>query len=248
MVLVDNVFGTPEEDALRRDFTINALAYNIADFSVIDYSTGLGDLKQRLIRPIGDPRVRFTEDPVRMLRAVRFAASHDFVIEPVAWESLCELPLQSPAFHRQGSMRRYRNSSSLGPPALPSGSWRRAGFLPPFSRASVDGSMETAAAWPYWRQILSASMSSIKAERPHRLRFSLQHSLAPVWRKRRSHATWKAFPASRHWMKHAPFDGRDLEDCVRPGTGRQSPARHPRPPAFLQRMPPRRPASTVRQA
>jgi poly(A) polymerase len=91
MILVDNVFGTPEEDALRRDFTINALAYNIADFSVIDFSTGLNDLKERLIRLIGDPRVRFTEDPVRMLRAVRFAARLDFVIETVAWEALCEL-------------------------------------------------------------------------------------------------------------------------------------------------------------
>ena len=91
MVLRDNVFGTPEEDALRRDFTINALAYNIADYSVIDYSTGLSDLHEGLIRPIGDPYVRFTEDPVRMLRAVRFAASHDFVIEPAAWETLCEL-------------------------------------------------------------------------------------------------------------------------------------------------------------
>jgi len=91
MVLVDNVFGTPEEDALRRDFTINALAYNIADFSVIDYSTGLSDLQQQMIHPIGDPRIRFTEDPVRMLRAVRFAASHDFAIEPAAWESICDL-------------------------------------------------------------------------------------------------------------------------------------------------------------
>lgn len=91
MVLRDNVFGTPEEDALRRDFTINALAYNIADYSVIDYSTGLGDLREGLIRPIGDPYVRFTEDPVRMIRAVRFAASHNFVIEPAAWETLCEL-------------------------------------------------------------------------------------------------------------------------------------------------------------
>jgi poly(A) polymerase len=91
MILADNLFGTPEEDALRRDFTINALAYNIADFSVIDYSTGLSDLKQRLIHTIGDPLERFTEDPVRMLRAVRFAASHDFVIEPAAWRSICEL-------------------------------------------------------------------------------------------------------------------------------------------------------------
>lgn len=91
MVLVDNVFGTPEEDALRRDFTINALAYNIADFSVIDFSTGLKDLEQGLIRPIGDPHVRFTEDPVRMLRAIRFAASHKFTIDPAAWEKLIEL-------------------------------------------------------------------------------------------------------------------------------------------------------------
>ncbi len=86
MVLRDNLFGTPEEDALRRDFTINAFAYNIADLSVIDYSTGLSDLRQNLIRPIGDPAVRFTEDPVRMLRAVRFAASHGFTIESSAWE------------------------------------------------------------------------------------------------------------------------------------------------------------------
>jgi poly(A) polymerase len=91
MVLRDNVFGTPEEDALRRDFTINALAYNIADYSVIDYSTGLSDLNERLIRPIGDPYVRFKEDPVRMLRAIRFAASHNFAIEPATWEILCEL-------------------------------------------------------------------------------------------------------------------------------------------------------------
>ncbi len=91
MVLRDNVFGTPEEDALCRDFTINALAYNIADFSIIDYSTGLSDLRERLIRLIGDPYIRFAEDPVRMLRAVRFAASHDFVVEPAAWESLCGL-------------------------------------------------------------------------------------------------------------------------------------------------------------
>jgi poly(A) polymerase len=91
MVLRDNVFGTPEEDALSRDFTINALFYNIENFSVIDYSTGLSDLTQRCIRLIGDPYVRFTEDPVRMLRAVRFAASHSFNIEPDTWEVLCEL-------------------------------------------------------------------------------------------------------------------------------------------------------------
>ena len=110
MVLRDNVFGTPEEDALRRDFTINALAYNIADFSVIDHSTGLVDLEQRLIRPIGDPYVRFTEDPVRMLRAVRFAASHGFVIEPATWDVLCEL---SPTITRASSARLYEEVLKL---------------------------------------------------------------------------------------------------------------------------------------
>lgn len=110
MVLLDNVFGTLEEDALRRDFTINALVYTIADSSVIDYSSGLSDLQQRLIRPIGDPRVRFTEDPVRMLRAVRFAASHDFVVEPTAWESLCKL---SPTISRVSPARIYEEIQKL---------------------------------------------------------------------------------------------------------------------------------------
>ena len=80
----DNTFGTPEEDAFRRDFTINALFYDIATFSIIDYVNGLHDLEARLIRSIGDPHVRFLEDPVRMLRAVVFAARLDFTIdEPV---------------------------------------------------------------------------------------------------------------------------------------------------------------------
>jgi poly(A) polymerase len=81
MVLRDNVFGTPEEDAQRRDFTVNALLYNIVDFSIIDYTNGLADLNAGLIRTIGDPDVRFQEDPVRMLRAVRFAALLGFSIE-----------------------------------------------------------------------------------------------------------------------------------------------------------------------
>ncbi len=81
MILRDNVYGTPEEDALRRDFTVNALVYNIADFSIIDFSGGLADLNAGIIRTIGDPVVRFREDPVRMLRAVRFAAQLGFTIE-----------------------------------------------------------------------------------------------------------------------------------------------------------------------
>jgi len=78
----DNTFGTPEEDAFRRDFTINALFYNIADYSIIDYVGGLQDLKDGLIRCIGDPNDRFQEDPVRMLRAIVMAARLSFRLDP----------------------------------------------------------------------------------------------------------------------------------------------------------------------
>ncbi len=89
MVMRDNIFGTPKEDALRRDFTINALFYNIADFSIIDYAGGLEDLDKKIIRVIGEPDKRFAEDPVRMIRAARFAGTLDFDIEPAAYESIC---------------------------------------------------------------------------------------------------------------------------------------------------------------
>jgi poly(A) polymerase len=77
----DNTFGTPEEDAFRRDFTINALFYDIGTFSIIDYTGGLEDLQAGLVRSIGDPVERFQEDPVRMLRAVAMAARLDFRID-----------------------------------------------------------------------------------------------------------------------------------------------------------------------
>jgi poly(A) polymerase len=78
----DNTFGTPEEDALRRDFTVNSLFYDPRTFQVIDYVGGLPDLEARVIRTVSDPEVRMREDPVRMIRAVRFAAKLDFAIEP----------------------------------------------------------------------------------------------------------------------------------------------------------------------
>jgi poly(A) polymerase len=78
----DNTFGTPEQDAFRRDFTINALFYDIATFSIIDYTGGLEDLQARVVRCIGVPEERFQEDPVRMLRAVAMAARLDFRIDP----------------------------------------------------------------------------------------------------------------------------------------------------------------------
>jgi poly(A) polymerase len=86
----DNTFGTPEEDAFRRDFTINALFYDIATFSIIDYVGGLRDLREGLIRSIGDPRQRFQEDPVRMLRAVAFAARLGFRMDAPVVDAIRE--------------------------------------------------------------------------------------------------------------------------------------------------------------
>jgi poly(A) polymerase len=77
----DNTFGTPEQDAFRRDFTINALFYDIETFSIIDYTGGLDDLQAKIVRCIGVPEERFQEDPVRMLRAVAMAARLEFTID-----------------------------------------------------------------------------------------------------------------------------------------------------------------------
>lgn len=84
LITDDNVFGSPREDAYRRDFTINALFYDISDFSVIDWVDGVEDLRRRQIRAIGDAEVRFQEDPVRMLRACELAGRLDFDIEDSA--------------------------------------------------------------------------------------------------------------------------------------------------------------------
>ena len=88
LITSDNVFGSPEQDAFRRDFTINALFYDIADFSVIDFVGGLADLEARVIRSIGDPNVRFREDPVRMMRACELAARLGFGMESETQEAI----------------------------------------------------------------------------------------------------------------------------------------------------------------
>ena len=89
-ILRDNTFGEIEDDALRRDFTANALYYDIHDYAVLDYVGGIQDIEDRLLRLIGDPAIRYQEDPVRMLRAVRFAAKLDFDIEASAAEAIFE--------------------------------------------------------------------------------------------------------------------------------------------------------------
>src|SRR5216684_7008419 len=88
LITDDNTFGTPLQDARRRDFTINALFYNIADFSVIDYVDGLADIETKHIRVIGDPDMRFREDPVRMMRAIEFASRLGFEIEPATYDAI----------------------------------------------------------------------------------------------------------------------------------------------------------------
>lgn len=91
MLLRDNVYGDIEDDALRRDFTVNALYYNVNDFSVIDYAGGIEDLKAGVLRLMGDVETRYREDPVRMLRAARFAAKLGFNCEPATEAPITEL-------------------------------------------------------------------------------------------------------------------------------------------------------------
>jgi poly(A) polymerase len=90
-LLRDNVFGTLEEDVWRRDFTVNALYYNIRDFSVVDFTGGMADHSAGVLRLIGDPTVRYREDPVRMLRAVRFAVKLGFTLHPETEQPIYEL-------------------------------------------------------------------------------------------------------------------------------------------------------------
>lgn len=91
MLLRDNVYGSINEDALRRDFTINALYYTTNRFLVLDFANGCSDLEQRLVRIIGDPEQRYREDPVRLIRAIRFSAKLDFEIEEKTREPIDRL-------------------------------------------------------------------------------------------------------------------------------------------------------------
>ncbi len=96
LLLRDNVYGSLEEDAERRDFTVNALYYTPKDFTLKAYGSGMNDLENKVLRIIGDPETRYREDPVRMMRAVRFAAKLGFSIEPRTGDLIPELaPLLS---------------------------------------------------------------------------------------------------------------------------------------------------------
>jgi poly(A) polymerase len=90
LIVEDNEFGTAEEDARRRDFTINALFLDPKALKIIDYVGGLEDIKASVLRTIGDPRVRMAEDPVRILRAIKFATRLGFRIDEATWQAMCE--------------------------------------------------------------------------------------------------------------------------------------------------------------
>lgn len=91
MLIRDNSYGTLEEDAWRRDFTVNSLYYHVEDGSIIDFTGGVNDIQQRLIRIIGDAKTRYQEDPVRMLRAIRFSAKLKFDLSSETGEPLAQL-------------------------------------------------------------------------------------------------------------------------------------------------------------
>ena len=116
LIRSDNVFGGPQEDAIRRDFTINALLYDIENRQVIDYVDGLPDLRQGVIRTIGAPYVRFREDPVRILRAIRFSARLDMGIEPEVYEAMVDqcsqLSRSAPARLLEDALRLLRSGAA----------------------------------------------------------------------------------------------------------------------------------------
>jgi poly(A) polymerase len=109
-------FGTPEEDALRRDITVNGLFYNIADFSIIDYVGGIADLERQVIRTIGHPGERFQQDPVRMIRVIRHAARTGFSIDHEAYQAILrhreEIQRCSPSRLRDEFFRELKEGAS----------------------------------------------------------------------------------------------------------------------------------------
>jgi len=109
-LLRDNVYGTIEDDAVRRDFTANALYYAIEDFSVRDYTGGFEDVQARVLRLIGDPETRYREDPVRMLRAVRLAAKLDFTIAP---DTARPIPALAPLLRESSPARLFEETLKI---------------------------------------------------------------------------------------------------------------------------------------
>ncbi|MGE5243657.1 MAG: hypothetical protein ACM3SQ_05480 [Betaproteobacteria bacterium] len=144
----DNTFGTPEEDAFRRDFTINALFYDIATFSIIDYVGGLEDLRAGIVRSIGDPDVRFREDPVRMMRAVALAARLGFTIDEPVVEAIGRHRHEIAASSPPRLLEEYYKILRSGAAERTFRALAAAGLLEPISTELHEG-----AADPLWRAL-----------------------------------------------------------------------------------------------
>ncbi|HPF14915.1 MAG: polynucleotide adenylyltransferase PcnB [Planctomycetes bacterium] len=118
LIREDNEYGTAAEDAQRRDFTVNGLFLDPSTLEVLDYVQGLEDLEDRLLRTIGDPERRFAEDPVRIMRAVKFATRLDFEIEDETWDAMCavapDLERAAPARVFEEILRLLRSGTSQG--------------------------------------------------------------------------------------------------------------------------------------
>jgi poly(A) polymerase len=147
----DNTFGTPEEDAFRRDFTINALFYDIATFSIIDYVGGLDDLRAGIVRSIGDPEVRFREDPVRMLRAIALAARLDFRIDQPILDAMRMLRHEVAKSSPARMLEEYYKILRAGSAETTFRGLEDAGLLEPTSPELHEAAHE-----PLWRSLAAA--------------------------------------------------------------------------------------------
>lgn len=147
----DNTFGTPEEDAFRRDFTINALFYDINSFSIIDYVGGLEDLRAGIVRSIGDPMVRFKEDPVRMLRAIALAARLDFTIDDPIYDAIGQLRHDMASASPPRMIEEYYKILRTGSSEKTFQGLSAAGLLEPVSMELHDGA--GAALWQSLRNV-----------------------------------------------------------------------------------------------
>ncbi len=165
----DNTFGSPGEDAFRRDITINGIYYNIADFTLVDFVGGLEDLKRGAIRCIGDPEEKFPQDPVRMIRVIRHAARTGFAIEEETYRSVVrhvdKIRLCSPSRVRDEFLRELREGSARKSMELMIETGMLQAIFPPFGPClSADGQAEHLLNFSAVLDDLAASNGSISEE------------------------------------------------------------------------------------
>ncbi len=162
-------FGTPPEDALRRDITINGLFYNIADFTIIDYVGGMADLNARVIRTIGDPDERFQQDPVRMIRVIRHAARTGFTIERNTYEAILrhreEIQQCSPSRLRDEFLRELKEGAAKPSLQLMLQTNLLFSLFPDLERALGNRSLSTEKAGKFFLSLFDLSDQLIKARR-----------------------------------------------------------------------------------